>query len=164
MPFGLTNAPSTFQALMNDIFRPYLRRSVLVFFNDILVYSQDQFTHIHHLGMAFEVLKCNSLWVNYNKCCFGALQLEYLGNVISAGGIIADSTKVEAMMQWPVPKDIRSLQGFAGYYQRFVKSYWVIAKPLTQLLKKNCFKWGDEAQKKLKALKATVVNLPTRYA
>ncbi|WVZ15409.1 hypothetical protein V8G54_012975 [Vigna mungo] len=164
MPFGLTNALSTFQALMNDVFRPFIRKFVLVFFDDILIYSQDMGTHTSHLQQVFQKMREHELWVNRKKCNFRVKQLEYLGHLISGEGIKADPSKIEAMVAWPEPKDIRSLRGFlglTGYYRRFVRNYGMIAKPLTQLLKKNGFLWSVEAKSAFNELKSAMTSLPT---
>lgn len=164
MPFGLTNAPSTFQALMNDVFRPFMRKFVLVFFDDIRIYSQDMGTHTSHLQQVFQKMREHELWVNRKKCNFGVKQLEYLGHLISGEGIKADPSKIEAMVAWPEPKDIQSLRGFlglTGYYRRFVRNYGMIAKPLTQLLKKNGFLWSVEAKSAFNELKSAMTSLPT---
>ncbi|KAL0549667.1 hypothetical protein IC582_014154 [Cucumis melo] len=129
MPFGLTNAPATFQALMNQVFRPYLRKFLLVFFDDILVYSKDVETHLEHLTVD---------------------RIEYLGHWLTAKGVEADQKKIKAMLEWPTPKNIRELRGFlglTGYYRRFVAKYGTIATPLTKLTKKNNFRWLEEATK-----------------
>ncbi|XP_019246534.1 PREDICTED: uncharacterized protein LOC109226195 [Nicotiana attenuata] len=109
MPFGLTNAPATFQALMHQIFAPFLRRFVLVFFDDILVYSASLTDHVRHLKLVFDSLKANQLFVKGSKCNFGQKKVEYLGHVISSEGISTDNSKVEAILNWAQPKSIKEL-------------------------------------------------------
>ncbi|KAL0351494.1 UNVERIFIED_CONTAM: Retrovirus-related Pol polyprotein from transposon [Sesamum calycinum] len=103
MPFGLTNAPSTFQALMNKDFQPYLRKFILVFFDDILVYSRSWGDHLVQLRQTLEVLRRNQLLVKRNKCQFGQRQVEYLGHVITEVGVAADPLKIQTMINWPLP-------------------------------------------------------------
>jgi RNase H-like domain found in reverse transcriptase/Reverse transcriptase (RNA-dependent DNA polymerase) len=164
MPFGLTNALTTFQALRNHVFKPYLKRFVLVFFDDILIYSPDLITHSQHLTKVLQKLKDNELFAKLSKCAFGVTEIEYLGHVISSTGIATDPKKVEAMQNWPTPQNVRALRGFlglVGYYRKFIKGYGVITKPLIELLKKkNVFHWSKEAAASFTALKTVLSTAP----
>jgi hypothetical protein len=163
MPFGLCNAPATFQALMNDVLRPYLRRFVLVFFDDILVYSSSWADHLRHLRTVLLELRRHHLFVKRSKCAFGEVSVAYLGHVISAAGVAMDPAKVQAILDWPVPRSARAVRGFlglAGYYRKFVHNYGTVAAPLTALLKKDGFSWTDAAAAAFTALKAAVTSAP----
>ncbi|KAL0548677.1 hypothetical protein IC582_013140 [Cucumis melo] len=162
MPFGLTNAPATFQSLMNQVFKPFLRRCVLVFFDDILVYSSDITEHEKHLGMVFVVQRDNQLYANHKKCVFAHSRIQYLGHQISKAGMEADDDKIRSMVNWPRPSDVTELRGFlglTGYYRRFVKGYSNIATPLTKLFQKNAFKWNEEAETTFVKLKVAMTTI-----
>jgi hypothetical protein len=163
MPFGLTNAPSTFQGLMNSVFRPFLRRFVLVFFYDILVYSQDMETHLLHVRKVLQTLKQHQLYAKQSKCRFGVAEIDYLGHLISEKGVRPDPMKIQAMLKWSIPSTIKSLRGFlglTGYYRKFIRGYGMIAAPLTQLLKKNSFQWSTQATEAFNQLKQAVTSPP----
>jgi hypothetical protein len=163
MAFGLCNAPATFQALMNEVLRPFLRRFVLVFFDDILIYSTTWADHLRHLRAVFSELRHQQLFVKRTKCAFGATSVAYLGHVISEAGVAMDPAKVQAVRDWPAPRSAQAVRGFlglAGYYRKFVHNYGTIAAPLTALLKKEGFVWSDAAAEAFDALKAAVSSAP----
>jgi hypothetical protein len=144
MLFGLSNASATFQALINDIFKDYLRKFILVFFDDILIYSKDQQDHLQHLGIALSILQQHQLAAKRSKCVFGVNHVEYLGHVISAQGVSTDPSKVTAIAEWETPTSVtqlRSFLGLVGYYRRFIKKFGLICRPLHDLLKKGSFSW-----------------------
>ncbi|GMJ04990.1 hypothetical protein HRI_004168200 [Hibiscus trionum] len=163
MPFGLTNAPTTFQGLMNRVFKSQLRKYVLVFFDDILVYSPDWQSHLVHLKEVLMILRTQRLYAKQSKCCFGAVEVDYLGYVISKGTIAMDQSKVKCIKEWPSPKSVKELRGFlwlSGYYRRFVKGYGCIARPLTELLKKDGWKWIQAEEAVFESLKECVSSAP----
>jgi len=163
MPFGLTNAPSTFSGLRNHIFKPYLRKFILVFFDDILVYSGDMGSHLSHLQTTLELLRQNMLFAKLSKCKFGSGEVKYLDHIITAQGVCADPGKIQAMVDWPFPKNIKALRGFlglTGYCRKFIRGYGSIAAPLTSMLKKNPFEWNDVAREAFQALKGAVTQAP----
>jgi hypothetical protein len=164
MPFGLTNAPATFQAAMNDIFAPLMRKSVLVFMDDILVYSKTLEAHKEHLTEVFRLLQDNKLYIKMSKCSFAQPSLEYLGHIISASGVATDPSKIIAVRDWPIPANVKQLRGFlglSGYYRKFIRHYGSISKPLTELLKKNIpFIWSPPAQQAFLTLKEALINAP----
>jgi len=166
MPFGLTNAPSTFQATMNDLFRPYLRKFILVFFDDILIYSPNIQQHHSHLKITLGLLEEQSFFANMKKCHFGRQQIDFLGHVISSQGVEVDLDKISAVESWPTPstvKELRAFLGLTGYYRRFVKNYGIIARPLTDLTKKNGFNWTNESSMAFQRLKAALLSVPVLH-
>jgi hypothetical protein len=139
MPFGLTSAPATFQCTMNSILEPFLRKFVIVFMDDILVYISSLSNHAHHLKQVLTLLRTHKFYVKLSKCVFAQQSLEYLGHIISAYGVPTDPTKTKAMREWSTLLTVTELKGFlglTGYYRKFVKNYDTLAKPLTNLLKK----------------------------
>ncbi|XP_050387541.1 uncharacterized protein LOC126803864 [Argentina anserina] len=163
MPFGLTNAPSTFQAVLNDALRELLRKGVLVFFDDILIYSSNLEQHLQQLEHVFKILRHHSLKVKESKCSFGVSQVEYLGHVVSGEGVSVDPAKIQAISQWPRPLTLKQLRGFlglAGYYRKYVRNFGIIAKPLTDLLKKDAFCWNPKAEFAFEELKHALTHTP----
>jgi hypothetical protein len=166
MPFGLTNAPATFQALMNDVLWPFLRCFVLVFFDDILIYSKSWADHLRHVHAVFQLLQENLLMLKRSKCIFGAEQVAYLGHIISAEGVAMDPAKVQGVLDWPTPRTLRVLRGFlglAGYYRKFIRDFSAIAAPLTALLKKEGWRWSDEATAAFDTLKQALTKAPVLH-
>ncbi|KAH9324652.1 hypothetical protein KI387_004830 [Taxus chinensis] len=163
MPFGLKNASSTFQSLMNTVFRPFLRKIVLVFFDDILIYSKTWEEHLQHVNKVLEVLEKHTLYAKPSKCSFGVQEVEYLGHIVSHEGVKVDPLKIKAMVEWPRPKTLKNLRGFLRLtrsYRRFVWGYGRITTPLTALLKKYAFHWTNVATKPFEQLKEAMCNTP----
>jgi len=163
MPFGLFNAPSTFQETMNHLFQPYLRDFVIVFFDDILVFSRSLQEHEQHLRIVFQLLLDNHFFLKMSKCSFAQSSISYLGHVVSAHGVGPNSEKIASMLNWPQPKSLKQLRGFlglTGFYRKFVSHYASIAAPLTALLKKDSFTWSEDAQIAFERLKQAMIEAP----
>ncbi|GKG29057.1 putative mitochondrial protein [Tanacetum coccineum] len=127
---------------MNEVFKKFLRKFTLVFFDDILAYSRTMEEYVIHLRMVLNTMRSNKLYAKQTKCVFETTHVDYLRHIISAQGVSTDPNKVLAMQKWPVPNNIKQLRGFlglTGYYRRFIKGFASLSRPLTQLLKTNAF-------------------------
>ena len=164
MPFGLTNAPAVFMDLMNRLFSPYLDKFVIVFIDDILVYSGSPEEHAEHLQTVLQILRERQLYAKFSKCQFWLDKVAFLGHVISAEGISLDPQKIEAIVNWKPPtnvSEVRNFLGLAGYYKKFVEGFSKIATPLTNLLKKDqIFKWSDTCQHSFEELRQGLMTTP----
>ncbi|KAL1534042.1 hypothetical protein AAHA92_31446 [Salvia divinorum] len=164
MPFGLTNAPAVFMDLMNRVFHPYLDKFVLVFIDDVLVYSKNEKEHEEHLRITLETLRAEKLYAKFSKCEFWLKEVNFLGHVVTAEGIRVDPAKVEAVQLWKTPKspnEIRSFLGLAEYYRRFIEGFSKIARPMTQQLKKGIkVNWTTECEASFQLLKEKLTTAP----
>ncbi|GJW86224.1 putative reverse transcriptase domain-containing protein [Tanacetum coccineum] len=157
MPFGLTNAPAVFMDLMNRVCKPYLDKFVIVFIDDILVYSKNKQEHKEHLKLILELLKKEELYAKFSKCEFWIPKVQFLGHVIDSKGIHMDPTKIKSIKDWASPKspmEIHQFLGLAGYYRRFIEGFSKIAKPMAKLTQKKVkFVWGDKQEAAFQLLK-----------
>lgn len=164
MSFGLTNAQTTFQSLMNNIFAKYLRQCVLVFFDDILIYSKSTEEHLNHLKWVLGSLRDNHLSAKLSKCTFATGSVEYLGHIISVEGVSTNPSKISDNVNWPQTTSISKSRGFlglTGYYRHFVKVYGKICRPLHDMLKNDVFQWGSTFELlKLKMTSCPILALP----
>ena len=163
MPFGLSNAPSTFMRLMNEVLKPFIGRFVVVYFDDILVYSRSEEEHVEHLRQVFVVLREQKLYAKFEKCEFFADRIIFLGYVISKEGIMVDESKVEAIKSWPEPTsitEVRSFHGLASFYRRFVPNFSSIMAPITECIKKGQFVWTDAAREAFGVIKKKLCEAP----
>ena len=164
MPFGLTNAPATFQHLMNNIFHDLLDKCVIIYLDDILVYSSNDSDHRHHVRQVLRRLRTNKLYAKHDKCEFHARQVEFLGFIVNPNGVSMDIDKVSAIVDWPTPKNLREVQsflGFANFYRRFIDNYSKLATPLHALTRKETiFNWGETQQTAFTLIKNSIVKAP----
>lgn len=148
---------------MNDIFAAHLRKFVLVFFDDILVYSKSLYEHVTHLREVLEILKNNKLTAKKSKCSFAQERVEYLGHIISGDGVATNPKKITDVVTWSRPDGVSKLRGFlglTGYYRRFIKDYGRICRPLHNMLKKDGFHWGKEQDDAFEMLKKVMTTSP----
>ncbi|KAK1406152.1 hypothetical protein QVD17_41439 [Tagetes erecta] len=164
MPFGLTNAPVAFMDLMNRVCMPFLDRSVIVFIDDILVYSRSEEEHAGHLREVLETLRREKLFAKFSKCAFWLREIQFLGHIVNAEGISVDPSKIEAIKSWASPKtptEIKSFLGLAGYYRRFIENFSRLAAPMTKLTRKDVkFDWGQEQETAFQILKERLTKAP----
>ncbi|GJS77742.1 reverse transcriptase domain-containing protein [Tanacetum coccineum] len=164
MPFGLTNAPAVFMDLMNRVCKPYLDKFVIVFIDDILIYSKNKQEHEEHLKLILELLKKEELYAKFSKCEFWIPKVQFLGHVIDSEGIHVDPAKIESIKDWTSPKsptEIHQFLGLAGYYRRFIEGFSKIAKPMTKLTQKKVkFVWGDKQEAAFQLLKQKLCSAP----
>ncbi|GKA83030.1 putative reverse transcriptase domain-containing protein [Tanacetum coccineum] len=179
MPFGLTNAPAVFMDLMNRVCKPYLDKFVIVFIDDILIYSKNKEEHEGHLQLILELLKEEheghlqlilellkeeKLYAKFSKCEFWIPKVQFLGHVIDSKGIHVDPAKIESIKDWASPKsatEIRQFLGLAGYYRRFIEGFSKIAKPMTKLTQKNVkFDWGEKEEAAFQLIKQKLCSAP----
>ncbi|GJU90453.1 putative reverse transcriptase domain-containing protein, partial [Tanacetum coccineum] len=164
MPFGLTNAPAVFMDLMNRVCKPYLDKFVIVFIDDILIYSKDRKEHEEHLKAILELLKKEKLYAKFSKCEFWIPKVQFLGHVIDNRGIHVDPAKIESIKDWASPKtptEIRQFLGLAGYYRRFIEGFLKIAKSMTKLTQKGIkFDWGEKEENAFQLIKQKLCSAP----
>ncbi|GKE16620.1 putative reverse transcriptase domain-containing protein [Tanacetum coccineum] len=169
MPFGLTNTPALFMDLMNRVCKPYLDRFVIVFIDDILIYSKSRKEHEGYLKLILKLLKEEELYAKFSKCEFWLSKVQFLGHVIDSEGIHLDPATIEAIKDWASPKtpiEIHQFLGLAGYYRRFIEGFSKIARPMTKLTQKSVkFDWGEKVKAALQLLKqklcsASILALP----
>ena len=164
MPFGLTNALAVFMDLMNRIFQPYLDQFVIVFIDDILIYSGSKEDHEEHMRVVLQILRENQLYAKFSKCQFLLDSVAFFGHVISAEGVYVDPQNIEAIVNWKPPTnvtEIRSFLGLAGYYRKFVEGFSKLAAPLTKLTRKEeTFVWSEACQQSFDELKRKLTSAP----
>jgi hypothetical protein len=164
MSFGLTNALAYFMYLMNSVFVPELDKFIMVFIDDILIYSKTKEDHANHIRVVLQWLRDHRLYAKFSKCEFWLDSVKFLGHTISSEGISVDPTKVQEVMDWKPPTSvhqIRSFLGLAGYYRRFIPDFSKIAKPITELLKKEVkFRWDDKCEEAFHTLRKLLITAP----
>lgn len=164
MPFGLSNVPSTFMPLMNHTLRAYINKILVVYFDDILIYSKSFEEHVDHLEAVLETLRKEGLYASMKKCVFGATELEFLGFVVSVDGLKVDCEKIKAIQDWPTPTNVsqvRSFHGLASFYRRFVRDFSTVAAPISEIVKKSTsFKWEAKQERAFQELKNRLTQTP----
>jgi hypothetical protein len=164
MSFGLTNAPTHFTYLMNSVFMPELDKFVMVFIDDILIYSKNEEEHAQHLRIVLTRLREHRLYAKFSKCTFWLEEIQFLGHVLSVRGIAVDPSKVKDTLEWKPPTtvhQVRSFLGLAGYYRRFIPDFSKLVKPITSLLKNDTkFNWSSKCSEAFEQLKVLLTIAP----
>ena len=164
LPFGLCNAPATFQNLMHDIFWEHLDKFIIIYLDDIIIYSKTEEEHLEHLQIVFNLIEKNELYVHPDKCEFMVDTVEFLGHIVSTTGIAMDPKKIQAIVDWPTlqnRQDVMSFLGLANYYRKYIQGFSQIAAPISNLLKKKApFVWGNEEQTAFDTLKRVITEGP----
>ena len=164
MPFGMTNAPAVFMDLMNRVCKPYLDKFVIVFIDDILIYSKTEEEHREHLRTILELLKAEQLYAKFSKCEFWIREVQFLGHIVNEKGIHVDPSKIESIKNWVAPKtpsEVRQFLGLAGYYRRFIEGFSKISQPLTSLTRKETkYNWGEAQESAFQLLKQKLCSAP----
>ncbi|GKD75780.1 putative reverse transcriptase domain-containing protein, partial [Tanacetum coccineum] len=164
MSFGLTNASAIFMDLMNRVCKPYLDKFMILFIDDILIYSKSEEEHAEYLKLILELLKKEELYAKFSKCEFWLSKVQFLGHVIDSEGIHVDPTKIESIKDWASPKtptEIHQFLGLAGYYRQFIEGFSKIAKPMTKLTQKNVkFDWSEKTEAAFQLLKQKLCSAP----
>jgi hypothetical protein len=152
MPFGLSNAPSTFIRVMNQVFRPFIGKFVVVYFDDILIYNLDKETDLQHVKEVLQVLRREKFYASPAKCSFMIDSVLFLGYIGSKDGLALDESKVAAVRNWPIPitlPEVRSFHGLVSFYKRFIHNFSTIMVPITECIKAGKFSWNEAATKLL---------------
>ena len=164
MPFGLSNAPSTFMRIMTQVLRAYMGKFVVVYFDDILIYSRTKENHLDHLRQVCAALRKESLFANLKKCEFMTSRITFLGFIITPDGVSTDPKKIRSVVEWPTPKnihDVRSFHGLATFYRRFIRGFSSIVAPMTDCLRKGHFNWTPAANRAFLDIKEKMTQAPT---
>ena len=163
MPFGLSNAPSTFMRVMNQVFRPFIGKFLVVYFDDILIYSANPIVHLQHLRDVLSLMHRNKFFAGISKWSFMTDRVLFLGYVVSKDGICVDESKVDAVRQWPLPKnlhEVRSFHGLVSLYRRFIPNFSTIMEPVTDCMKAGQFSWSEAATEAFNKIKETLTSVP----
>ena len=164
MPFGLTNTPGAFMDLMNRVFQPSLDQFVVVFVDDILIYSQSEEEHEDHFMIVLQALKEHRLYAKFSKCKFWITEVRFLGHVVLVLGVFVESEKVEAVMSWERPKPVFEIHSFlrlTGYYRRFIEGFSRLAAPMARLTRKGVkFEWNDLCDQAFQEMKRRLTSSP----